>query len=643
MCGIAGVAGPKHGYTADLETVRTMCAQIVYRGPDEEGLWAEQNVALGMRRLSIIDVKGGSQPIYNETRNILTVFNGEIYNFKSLREELEGFGHRFYSNTDTETLVHAYEQFGKEFVKKLRGMFALAIYDRNTDTIILARDRLGKKPLHYALHDGVLYFASEIKSILAVAPQLAERDDVSLAQYLYYGYVPDPRTIFKNIKKLPPGHLLQFSNGQLTVEQYWDLPQFCTSRASTDECLERMEEILADAVRMRLISDVPLGALLSGGVDSSTVVAMMAKVSNVPVKTFSIGFGESEFDESAAAKEVAETFGTEHQQLRVEPELWETAQYLSEILDEPFADSSAIPTYHVSRLARQHVTVALSGDGGDEFFIGYDRYIAQQQRRYFDLIPRWAGALYQDQVFPRLPASTRSRKLAFNIGSNKRDRFIDGESYISGRDTGTALLTRQFKELFQSTHPEGVLQRYFDSAPASDFLSRMQYTDIKAYMTADVLAKVDRMSMAASLEVRSPLLDHVFVEFVASIPVSMKLKNGTRKYLLRKLAERIGVPRHILQRRKQGFALPLVHWTRNELREQVKGILLEARTLQRGIFQADGIESMLREHSDGRDYSHIIWQMVALELWFRNYLEKMPWAKPLSRPGSPGTAVVAQL
>lgn len=635
MCGIAGVAGPKQGYRADIETARTMCAQIVYRGPDEEGLWAEQNVALGMRRLSIIDLSGGSQPIYNETGTILTVFNGEIYNFVSLRAELEGYGHKFSTNADTETLVHGYEQFGNQFVKKLRGMFGLAIYDRNTDTILLARDRLGKKPLHYALHNGVLYFASEIKSILAVAPQLAEVDDISLAQFLYYGYVPDPRTIFKNIKKLPPGHLLQFSRGQLKLEQYWDLPQFGTFNASTEECLERMEAILTDAVRMRLISDVPLGALLSGGVDSSTVVGMMARVSNTPVKTFSIGFGESAFDESAAAKEVADTFGTEHQQLRVEPDLWETAQYLSEILDEPFADSSAIPTYHVSRLARQHVTVALSGDGGDEFFIGYDRYIAQQQRRYFDLVPRWAGALYQEHVFPKLPAAIRGRKLAFNIGSNSRDRFIDGESYISGRNTGAPLLTRQFKELFDSTHPESVLQRYFDAAPASDFLSRMQYTDIKAYMTADVLAKVDRMSMAASLEVRSPLLDHVFVEFVASIPVSMKLKNGTRKYLLRKLAEKIGVPAHILQRKKQGFALPLVHWTRNELKEQVRGILLEPRSVQRGLFTADGIETLLREHDGGRDYSHVIWQMVALELWFRNYLENRAWSKPVHRHGSP--------
>ncbi|HEX6880316.1 MAG TPA: asparagine synthase (glutamine-hydrolyzing), partial [Terriglobales bacterium] len=540
MCGIAGLIGADRQLRVDEQTVRAMCDRIVYRGPDGEGIWAEGHVGLGMRRLSIIDLEGGNQPIYNEDRSVLTVYNGEIYNFQELKNELLAKGHKFYTHCDTEVIVHLYEEHGADFVQKLRGMFALAVFDKKANRLLLARDRLGKKPLFYAFHDGVLYFGSEIKTILAIAPELAEIDNEGLMQFFYYGYIPDPLTSFKKIRKLPPGCRLEFESGEIHIRPYWSLPQFASLRMNEQECIERLESIFADAVRMRLISDVPLGALLSGGVDSSAVVAMMARVSSAPVKTFSIGFGKADFNEAGYARTVAEKFHTDHHELHVDPNLWETLQDLTRILDEPFADSSIIPTYHVSKLAREHVTVALSGDGGDELFVGYDRYMAHFRRRHLDLLPRWAKQSYRAAVYPLLPKSVRGRKLAHNIALNSRDRYIDGVSHLSSHDADMTLLSPEFLATTGCTPPEAIMRRHFDEAPASDFMSRMQYTDIKTYMTADVLAKVDRMSMASSLEVRVPLLDHVFVEFAAQIPVEMKYQNGTRKYLLRKLAERLG-------------------------------------------------------------------------------------------------------
>ena len=414
-------------------------------------------------------------------------------------------------------------------------------------------------------------------------------------------------------------------NGVIHVERYWDLPQFACESFPEDECLDRLEAILEDAVRMRLISDVPLGALLSGGVDSSAVVAMMARVSSAPVKTFTIGFGNRDFNEASHARAVAERFGTDHHELVVDPNLWETLEKVSSILDEPFADSSVIPTYHVCRLARQFVTVVLSGDGGDEFFAGYDRYIVQHRRRHLDLLPDWACNAYRNLIYPMLPRRLRARKLAYNIASNTRDRYADGMALLTTHDRDLSLIAPEFLETVQDTHPERILAQYFDSAPASDAISRMQYADVKTYLTADVLTKVDRMSMAASLEVRSPLLDHVFAEFAARLPLRMKLRNGTRKYLLCKLAERLGVPRSVLYRPKQGFSLPLVHWIRRELKDEITSLLLEPTTTQRGYFRKNAVERILREHHRGqRDHSTIIWQLLALELWHRNFLGRVP-------------------
>ena len=601
-----------------------MCAVIVYRGPDDEGIYASGPVALGMRRLSIIDVAGGQQPIHNETKTVWAVFNGEIYNFQALRNELEQLGHTFYTHSDTEVIVHAYEEFGSECVRRLRGMFAFALYDFQTNKLILARDRFGKKPLHYALRDGVLYFGSEIKSLLEVAPDLAVVDQEALSQFFYYGYVPDPFTVFRTVRKLPPGYYLEFANSLTRVQQYWDLPQFCSTRLPENQCLKEMEAALEDAVRIRLISEVPLGALLSGGVDSSLVVAMMARLNSSPVKTFTIGFGPKDFDEAVHARSVAKRFGTDHHELLVEADLWTTLEQLTTILDEPFADSSVIPTFHVARMARQHVTVALSGDGGDELFAGYSGYLLQYRRRHLDVLPSWVAPTYHKFLYPHLPAKVRSRKLAYNFPLNFRDRFVNSRAMLQSYDEDLSILSTDFLQSISRLKPAAATaQSYYDRALATDPISRMQYTDLKLYLTADVLTKVDRMSMACSLEIRSPLLDHVFAEQAVSLPLNLKIRNGTQKYLLRRLAENLGVPRETLNRPKQGFALPLSHWLRSELRAEVTALLLESRTLQRGYFRRTGVEKLLREHSRGyRDHSSCLWQLLVFELWHRNYLER---------------------
>lgn len=624
MCGIAGIVAADSNAKVDAAQVHEMCAAIVHRGPDDEGVYCHGPVGLGMRRLSIIDVAGGQQPIHNEDQSVWVVFNGEIYNFPELRRELQAQGHTFYTRSDTEVIVHLYETYGSDCVRRLRGMFAFALYDFTKRKLLLGRDRLGKKPLHYAVDHGVLYFASEIKSLLAVAPQLTTVDEEAVGQFFYYGYVPDPYTIFSSVKKIPPGYWLEFADGSVRLHQYWDLPQFSSAVLSENEALEQLEAQLADAVRMRLISEVPLGALLSGGVDSSTVVAMMAQISSTPVKTFTIGFAQPDFDEAVHARSVANRFGTDHHELRIDANLWDTVDTLTGIIDEPFADSSVIPTYHVSRIARQYVTVVLSGDGGDELFAGYDHYIVHHRRRHLDLVPKWIASPYHKFVYPLVPTALRSRKLSYNFVLSSRERFISGRKVFQTYDPELTILSAEFLDVLSGgEQAEDLIRRYYDNAPASDLVSRMQYADIKTYMTADVLTKVDRMSMACSLEVRCPLLDHVFVELATTLPVSMKIHKGTRKYLLRRLAEKLGVPREVLYRRKQGFALPLKHWMRAELKAEIAALLLEPRTLQRGYFRKTAVERMLSEHHRGeRDHSQALWQLLAFELWHRNYLER---------------------
>ena len=640
MCGIAGIVRAYRDQAhsdggIDHAAIHRMCEAIVHRGPDDEGIFVKAGVGLGMRRLSIIDLAGGHQPVFNEDKTVWIVFNGEIYNFPELRIELEKSGHRFASHSDTEVIVHLYEEFGADCVDKLRGMFAFALYDERRRKLLLARDRFGKKPLHYALVGDRLLFGSEIKSILAVAPELASVNNEAILQYLYFGYVHDPLTSFLPIQKLPPGHLLEFEAGKIQVRQYWDLPRYSTHYPnSEEECLEEMERRLAEAVRIRLISDVPLGAMLSGGVDSSTVVALMARASSQPVKTFSIGFRHDDFNEAHYARMVAERFGTDHHELIVEPNVLETVEQLTSSLEEPFGDSSMLPTYYVSCLARKHVTVALSGDGGDEIFAGYDRYAIHMGREIFQRIPAWAWRFYRSQVYPRLPRNMRGRKFSYNISLPLRERYVDGISFVPAFEREMPLLSNEFRDAVRGyADPQLLMYRYFDEAQANDPLSRMLYTDTKTYMVADILTKVDRMSMLTSLEVRVPLLDHLFVEWVTGLPADFKMRDGKQKYILRKLAERVGVPREVLYRPKQGFALPLVHWMRNELKDLILTVLLEPKTLQRGYFNPQAVQQLLDEHFLGRrNHSDRIWRLLMLELWHRNFLESFQTADSSSEP-----------
>jgi asparagine synthase (glutamine-hydrolysing) len=612
------------GDVIDAEAVHRMCQTIVHRGPDDEGVYVRGPIGLGMRRLSIIDLSGGKQPIHNEDETIWIVFNGEIYNFPELRRELEARGHRFYTHSDTEVIVHLYEESGADCVKKLRGMFAIALYDDRNGTLLLARDRMGKKPLHYAIHEGRLYFGSEIKTILAVQPGLAEIDQEGLLQYFYFGYIPDPLTIFRRIHKLPAGHLAEFRNGEIKVRQYWDLPEYSTHPAiSEEECLEELEKRLQEAVRIRLISDVPLGALLSGGVDSSIIVALMARESSKPVQTFSIGFKEEKFNESEYARQVAERFGTDHHELILDPNLEDTLTYLSGMLEEPFGDSSMLPTYYVCRMARQQVTVALSGDGGDELFAGYDRYLTAMGRRKFDSLPGWLGSIYRDRIHGLIPGGTYGKNLAWNASLNERDRYLDAMSFFPALHREQHLFTSEFLERAKRLpDPLAQWQHLYEDAPAKDRLSRLLYLDTKTYLNGDILAKVDRMSMATSLEVRVPMLDHEFVEWVTSLPVEWKFRAGARKHILKKLAERVGIPSELIHRRKQGFQLPLVEWMRGDEKTRFWNVLLEPRTLQRGYFKASAVKALIEEHVQGRrNRSGLLWRMLVLEMWHRNFME----------------------
>jgi asparagine synthase (glutamine-hydrolysing) len=615
----------RSGEVVNPADVHAMCQTIVHRGPDDEGIVTKGFAGLGMRRLSIIDLAGGRQPIHNEDRTVWAVFNGEIYNFLELRAELEARGHAFSTHSDTEVIVHLYEEMGADCVTKLRGMFAIALWDESRQRLLLARDRLGKKPLHYALHNGRFLFGSEIKAVLAVAPELAEPNPEALLQYFYFGYVPDPLTAFRQITKLPAGHLLEFMNGQVSLRQYWDLPAYGASRPrSEEECLELLEAKLAKAVRVRLMSEVPLGALLSGGVDSSIVVALMARESSSPVKTFSIGFAEEKFNESPYARMVAERFGTEHHEMIVDPDIEETIAYLTSMLEEPFGDSSMLPTYYVCRMARQGVTVALSGDGGDEMFAGYDRYEIALGRKRFDRVPVWLGKLYRDQLHHLLPSGFRGRNLAWNASLRARDRYLDAITFLPALHRERSLFSEDFLAAANSMpEPLQTFQDYYDHTPGNtDDASRLLYLDTKTYLSGDILTKVDRMSMATSLEVRVPLLDHELVEWVVALPIEWKFRGSIRKHLLKKLAERLGIPAALLHRSKQGFQLPLEKWMRGALGKRLLDVLTEPRTLQRGYLRPQAVRTLIDEHMHGRrDRSGVLWKLLILEWWHRNYLE----------------------
>ena len=626
MCGIAGFAETAHPESpvsrsdADFRLVHRMCEVIRHRGPDDEGIHVESGVGLGMRRLSIIDLSTGHQPIHNEDRSIWLVFNGEIYNYRELRRELEAAGHYFYTSSDTEAIVHAYEQWGEDAFGRLRGMFGIALWDRTHRTLLLARNRAGIKPLHFVQHGSRLYFGSEIKSLIAAGAVPPDIDLEALDHYLSYLYAPRNRSLFKSVRKLPPGHFLRLRDGRTDIVKYWEIPASEPFRGTADDAAQQLRAVLADAVRSHMVSDVPLGAFLSGGVDSSLVVGLMAEASSQPVRTFSIGFDEPQFDELEHARRVAEHFDTDHHEFVVRPDGLAILDRLIEHFDEPFADSSAIPTWYVSEMARRHVTVVLSGDGGDELFGGYDRYLPHPRVAQFDRLGLPGARKAAGAIFPILPHGVRGKNFLRHISRSDDGRYLDSVAFFQA-DEKDALYSPDVRRRLAAWDAEGALGdrlTRFATLPAH---SRMMRLDFETYLPEDVLTKVDRMSMAHSIESRVPLLDNSVIDFAATLPSALKIHDGRRKHILKE-AVRTLLPDGILDRKKQGFGVPLGVWFRGGLADVFSDVLRSPRTRQRGYFTDGFVDRLLQEHLSGRrDHTLRLWQLLVFELWHRQYLD----------------------
>jgi len=633
MCGIAGIAS-FDGAPIVYEELRRMCDAIVHRGPDDDGYFLGRDIGLGMRRLSIIDLETGRQPVRNEDGSVWVVFNGEIYNFRELRAELEARGHCFYTSTDTEVIVHLYEEYGTSCVQKMRGMFGFAVWDEQRKQLMVARDRLGIKPIYYAEAGGRLVFASELKSILQL-PEVERRVSfASLAHLFTFLTTPAAESIIEGVHKLEPAHYLIAGPGRpVTVERYWDVrfePDFGNSE---EYFVERLRELLFEAVRLRLIADVPLGAFLSGGIDSSAVVAAMARLSSGPVRTFSIGFSESDYSELEFARKAARHLGTQHSELVLEPDVLGVIDGLAWHLDEPFGDSSAIPTYMVSKLAAQAVTVVLSGDGGDELFAGYDRYVVEARERKYRLLPAPARRLMR-LAAAHLPDGLRGRNLLRHAACATHERYLDAGTLFR-RDQQAKLFRDDAFERMAAADPVREAIDLLASRPG-DWLSALQQYDLKRYLPLDILTKVDRASMAHSIEARVPLLDHKLVEFAATIPARLKLRNGTTKYIF-KQALRGMIPEEIIGRPKRGFAVPLGRWFRGRLDSFVRDLLLGPRSRQRGIFNPAYIERLLRMHIRGRELDLQLWTLISFELWCRTFLDSRAVPAPTERRRRPET------
>jgi asparagine synthase (glutamine-hydrolysing) len=618
MCGIAGYVGAGSGgwersRQQSESDLQLMCDAIRHRGPDDDGYFVAPGVALGMRRLSVIDVDGGTQPVGNEDSSVHVVFNGEIYNYRELRSALLASGHRLSSHSDTETLVHLYEDEGDRLVDRLRGMFAFAMWDSRSHRLLLARDRLGIKPLYYWETPHGLAFASELRSFLALDffPQRLDRH--ALGEYLALGYVPDPHSIFENVKKLSPGHLLAWDRRQgARATQYWSPVRAEAPEMDEREAVEELQRLLAESVRYHLEADVPLGAFLSGGIDSSTVVAHMSREmgGDRPVRTFSIGFDEDDFNEAPHAASVARELGTEHTELIVRPDADALVEDVVRFFDEPFADSSALPTLLVSRLAREDVTVALSGDGGDELFGGYTRYTELLRRH--ELEPAALRALVRG-VARRLPQVTIGRNRLLDLARTRRGRYAATVAAPLAASEGGVARPPLAQDVGSF---DDLLDRWFDQAADRDFATQMMLVDTMSYLPGDILTKVDRMSMAVSLEARVPLLDHHLVEFAVSLPTRLKIKDGTGKWILRRAIAGL-VPPQVLERPKQGFAVPLNRWLRRELRHRIAQ-LLEPDSPIYEFVDARAVERVATEHRlRRRDHSSTLWRLLVLDLWLR--------------------------
>lgn len=625
MCGLAGFL--RHPSTPDRDQhgpwLTRMGEAIIHRGPDAGAHWLDDHVAMTHRRLSIIDLSdAGTQPMVSLSGRYVIAFNGEIYNFQQIRETLVAQGVQFRTRTDTEVLLALYEQHGSACLDQLNGMFAFAIWDREARTLFMARDRLGKKPLYFYQAGGQFAFASEIKALLPLPFVKAELRHDAVKDFFAYQYVPDPKTIYKNIHKLPPGYWLETDGERVCQHQYWDVSFSSPSSRNLEDLSEELHELMDDAVRLRMVSDVPLGAFLSGGVDSSAVVGLMARHSDRPVTTCAIGFDSRRFDEVDWARKVANQFRTNHHEFTVRENVAGSLGRIARFFDEPFADASFVPTYFVSQLARQKVTVALAGDGGDENFAGYSKYRTDQiENRLRNLVP---GPVRRT-LFPQLARlagaagiapALKAQSLLGTLAKDPADAFYATNCFFRP-EIWNELVTGELKRETCDYDPAAITRDYYKQAPADDHLSRILYTDIKSYLPGDILVKVDRMSMANSLETRAPLLDYRVVEFAASIPSRLKLYGNEKKFILKKAFEGM-LPQDVLYRKKMGFSVPMADWLRNELRETAESLLLAPDSGLSGLFDMNGVRRLWALHQSGRNHvTQEVWALLAFELWWQ--------------------------
>ena len=631
MCGIAGWVNLDGKLPRDsgAAVLHRMCERMKHRGPDSEGLWTDESVALGMRRLSIIDLHTGEQPVYSEDRSIVAVMNGELYNFREVRRDLERRGHQFETQTDTEILPHLYEEHGDQMLEHINGMFAFALWDKNKNKLLIARDRFGEKPLYYGVFAGKLIFASEPKVLSAHPSARTELNTDALRSYLSFDYVPAPASIYKNVYKLPAAHLLIAENGEVRTRRYWNLSfERNGSAPPIEKAADELRELLADAVRLRLVSDVPLGILLSGGVDSSTVAALATQFSTEKVKTFSIGFEEDSFDESKFARQVAAHLGTEHYEDKLSVE--KAADLIGEIgtwLDEPLSDGSLIPTLLLSRFVKKHVTVALGGDGGDEIFAGYPMYFAHKVADIYGKVPQFLRNGLIEPIVNRLPVSNKNLSFDYKakrfIRASKQDLVVRHHSFFGSFsiDEQQNLLSRDvLANTSNDIYKDAKESLKITDAPTE--IERMQFLDLNFYLAEDILTKVDRASMAVSLEVRAPFLDPRVAQFAASLPLEYKLKGSKGKYILKKAVAPL-LPKNILHRPKKGFGVPIAEWLKTRLNPLMRDLLAPQRLKTQNLFNVEYVQKLIKEHETNHASHHKeLWTLLVFQLWFDNFLKK---------------------
>lgn len=626
MCGICGFVTLHPRPTPDESLLRHMCGTLIHRGPDDEGIYIDAHAALGVRRLSIIDLVTGHQPIGNEDASVWVALNGEIYNYQEVRRTLEQQGHVFQTRTDTEVIVHAYEEYGDQCVTHFNGMFAFALWDKPKRRLLLARDHLGIKPLYYWANGEHIVFGSELKALLAHPDLPTDIHPLALEQFLVLEYIPTPHSIFQAVQKLPPGHVLIFEQGKVALRRYWNIPTLDIA-ADEQACIEQVRTLIEDAIRMQLVGDVPVGALLSGGIDSSTVVACMSRQAAAPISTFSIGFDDRSYNELPYARQVAAHFGCNHHEEVLQPDISVLAERLVPQFDEPFGDFSIFPTYLVSQLAGRHVKVVLSGDGGDEVFGGYDTYVAQRMDSLYGRLP----AIVRSRILPQFMDRVAPRPQKKGI-VNKVKRFVEGGALPDAYQHTRWMMfmsEEQRAELYRTSMPAnghaanatGFLLDHFHDAAQRDSLAQQQYVDLKTYLVDDILVKVDRMSMAASLEARVPLLDYRLVEFALNLPAAMKINGGQTKRVLRS-AMREHLPQAVITRPKEGFSIPIRHWLRHEVKPMMTDLLAPTLVNRRGYFDATTVSHWINEHLAARaDHSHRLWGLIVFELWHQHIFD----------------------